>query len=68
MLVDRDFDNASIAEGGSETDNIVEIVDSGTIEVTEINDQGIPERNLYNTDNEPYRESLWNGDHIIVNS
>jgi mannuronan 5-epimerase len=68
MLVDRDFDNASIAEGGSETDNIVEIVDSGTIEVTEINDQGIRERNLYNTDNEPYRESLWNGDHITVNS
>ena len=68
MLVDRDFDNVSIAEGGSETDNLVEIVDSGTIEVTEINDQGIPERNSYNTDNEPYRKSLWNGDHIIVNS
>jgi mannuronan 5-epimerase len=68
MIVDRDFDNASIAEGGSETDNVVEIVDSGTIEVTEINDQGIPERNLYNTDNEPYRESLRNGDYIIVNS
>ncbi len=68
IIVDRDFDNASIAEGGSETDNLVEIVDSGTIEVTEINNQGIPERNLYNTDNEPYRKSLWNGDHIMVNS
>jgi poly(beta-D-mannuronate) C5 epimerase len=68
MIVDRDFDNASIAEGGSETDNIVEIVDSGTIEVTEINDQGIPERSLYNTDKEPYMKRLKNGDSIRVNS
>jgi mannuronan 5-epimerase len=68
IIVDRDFDNVSIAEGGSATDNLVEIVDSGTIEVTEINDQGIPERNFYNTDNEPYRERLSNGDNIIVNS
>jgi mannuronan 5-epimerase len=68
IIVDRDFDNVSIAEGGSATDNLVEIVDSGTIEVTEINDQGIPERNFYNTDNEPYRKRLSNGDNIIVNS
>jgi hypothetical protein len=66
--VDRDFDNASIAEEGTATDNLVEIVDSGTIEVTEINDQGIRERNLYNTDSEPYRKRLSNGDYIIVNS
>jgi parallel beta-helix repeat protein len=68
IIVDRDFDNALIAEGGSPTDNLVEIVDSGTIEVTEINDQGIPERNFYNTDNEPYRKRLSNGGNIIVNS
>jgi mannuronan 5-epimerase len=68
IIVDRDFDNASIAEGGTATDNLVEIADSGRIEVTEINDQGIRERNLYNTDNEPYRKRLSNGDHIIVNS
>ena len=68
IIVDRDFDNASIAEEGTATDNLVEIVDSGTIEVTEINDQGIRERNLYNTDSEPYRKRLSNGDHIIVNS
>jgi poly(beta-D-mannuronate) C5 epimerase len=68
IIVDRDFDNASIAEGGSTTDNLVEIVDSGTIEVTEINDQGIPERNFYNTDNGPYMKILSNGDDIIVNS
>ena len=68
ILVDRDFDNALIAEGGSATDNLVEIVDSGTIEVTQVNDQGISERNFYNTDNEPYRKRLSNGDNIIVNS
>lgn len=69
IIVDRDFDNASIAEGGIATDNnLVEIVYSGTIEVTEMNDQGIAERNLYNTDHEPYRKRLSNGDNIIVNS
>ncbi len=68
MIVDRDFDNASIAEGGSATDNLVEIAYSGTIEVEEMNDQGIAERNFYNTDNEPYRKRLSNGDNIIVNS
>jgi poly(beta-D-mannuronate) C5 epimerase len=68
IIVDRDFDNALITEGGSATNNLVEIVYSGTIEVTEMNDQGIPERNIYNTDNEPYRKRLSNGDNIIVNS
>jgi mannuronan 5-epimerase len=67
-IVDRDFDNVLIAEGGSATDNLVEVAYSGTIEVTEMNDQGIPERNFYNTDNEPYRKRLSNGDNIIVNS
>src|SRR5918994_5937707 len=68
IIVDRDFDNALIAEGGSATDNLVEIVFSGTIEVAETNDQGIAERKFYNTDNEPYRKRLSNGDNIIVNS
>jgi poly(beta-D-mannuronate) C5 epimerase len=68
IIVDRDFDNVLIAEGGSATDNLVEIAYSGIVEVTEINDQGIPERNFYNTDNEPYRKSLSNGDNIVVNS
>jgi poly(beta-D-mannuronate) C5 epimerase len=68
IIVDRDFDNVLIAEGGSATDNLVEIVGSGIIEVTEINDQDTPERNFYNTNNEPYRKSLSNGDNIIVNS
>jgi mannuronan 5-epimerase len=68
IIVDRDFDNASIAEGGSATDNLVEIAYSGTIEVAEINEQGIAETNFYNTDNEPYRKRLSDGDNIIVNS
>jgi parallel beta-helix repeat protein len=68
IIVDRDFDNVLIAEGGSATDNLVEIAYSGIVEVTERNDQGIPERNLYNTDNEPYRKRLSNGDNIVVNS
>ncbi|MFL6502442.1 MAG: right-handed parallel beta-helix repeat-containing protein [Nitrososphaera sp.] len=68
IIMDRDFDNASIAEGGSETGNLVQIVYSGTIEVRETNDQGTVQRNFYNTDNEPYRKRLSNGDNIIVNS
>ena len=68
IIMDRDFDNASIAEGGSETGNLVQIVYSGTIEVRETNDQGTVQRNFYNTDNEPYRKRLSSGDNIIVNS
>jgi mannuronan 5-epimerase len=68
IMVDRDFDDAVITGGGSATDNLVEIAYSGTVEVTEVNDQGISERNFYNTDNEPYTKRLSNGDNIIVNS
>jgi parallel beta-helix repeat protein len=72
----QNFDNILIAEEGSATENLVEIVDSGTIEVTEVaNDGGEDlvdeeeaENNLYNTDNEPYRKRLSDGDSIIVNS
>src|SRR5215213_2247902 len=72
----QNFDNILIAEEGSATENLVEIVDSGTIEVTEVaNDGGgedlvdeeEAENNLYNTDNESYRKRL-SGDSIIVNS
>ncbi|MDQ4100823.1 MAG: right-handed parallel beta-helix repeat-containing protein, partial [Thermoproteota archaeon] len=68
IIVDRDFDNALIAEGGTATNNLVEVVYSGTIEVTEVNEQGIAQRNLYNTDSEPYRKRLSNGDKIMINS
>jgi parallel beta-helix repeat protein len=72
----QNFDNTLIAEDGSATENLVEIVDSGTIEVTEVaNDGGEDlvdeeeaENNLYNTDNESYRKRLSDGDSIIVNS
>src|SRR5215210_2215596 len=70
----QNFDNILIAEDGSATENLVEIVDSGIIEVTEVaNDGGEDlvdeeeaENNLYNTDNEPYRKRLSDGDSIIV--
>jgi mannuronan 5-epimerase len=74
----QQFDNALIAAEGSATANLVEIVGSGTIEVTEgeeeeegdngggDDDEG--EGNLYNTDNEPFRRTLSDGDSITVNS
>jgi parallel beta-helix repeat protein len=73
----QNFDNTLIAEDGSATENLVEIVDSGTIEVTEVandggeedgDDEEEAENNFYNTDNEPYRKRLSDGDSIIVNS
>src|SRR5918994_5197983 len=72
----QNFDNTLIAEDGSATDNLVEIVDSGTIEVTEVandggedrDDEEEAENNFYNTDNEPYRKRFSDGDSIIVNS
>jgi hypothetical protein len=78
----QDFDNTLIAEAGSTTRNIVEILDSGTIEVIEgetdgggggeDGDDGGDEQedngNLYNTDNQPYRRTLNDGDSITVNS
>jgi mannuronan 5-epimerase len=90
----QDFDNALITaaeeqeeeddgeeEEGSATRNLVEIVDSGTIEVVEVNDGGgedddgddsdddeDEEGNDYDTDNAPYRKRLSDGDSIRVNS
>jgi parallel beta-helix repeat protein len=61
------FDNALITEEGSGTNNIVEIVDSGAIQVVEGNDDE-EEGKYYNTDNTPYRKRLSDGDSIIVNS
>jgi hypothetical protein len=59
-------------------ENLVQIQDSGTIEVTEeANDGGDDddddddmeeEENSYNTDNEPYSKTLSDGDTITVNS
>jgi hypothetical protein len=67
--------SGQIAEDGSATENLVEIVDSGTIEVTEVANDGGEDgdddeeaENNFNTDNEPYRKRLSDGDSIIVNS
>jgi parallel beta-helix repeat protein len=78
----QQFDNTLIAAEGSATANLVEIVGSGTIEVTEgeieegedddgSGDGGDDEEgegNLYNTDNESFRSTLSDGDSITVNS
>jgi parallel beta-helix repeat protein len=71
MIRGQQFDNYLLAEEGSAPSNLVEIVDSGTIEVTagetdggEEDDEG----NLYNTNIEPYRRTLSDGDSITVNS
>jgi poly(beta-D-mannuronate) C5 epimerase len=78
----QQFDNALITAEGSATENFVEIVDSGTIEVIEgetdgeeedddgggDGDEEEGEGNLYNTDNEPFRRTLSDGDSITVDS
>src|SRR6266511_5559285 len=67
----QDFDDALIAEQGSATNNLVEIVDSGTIQVVERNDDDEDddkEGNYYNTDNTPYGKRISDGDSIIVDS
>jgi parallel beta-helix repeat protein len=67
----QQFDNALIAAEGSATQNVVEIVDSGAIEVIEGDsdeDDGQSEGDYYNTETESYRRTLGNGDSITVNS
>ena len=66
------FDNALIGQEGSATENVVEIVDSGIIEVIEGESDGGEEEEsegeLHNTNGEPYRRTLSDGDSITVNS
>jgi hypothetical protein len=70
-----------ISGDDSETGNLVEIMDSGIIEVTEGetdaeedeedgDDAGDEEGegNSYNTDSEPYRRTLSDDDSVTVNS
>jgi mannuronan 5-epimerase len=71
MIRGQQFDNYLIAEEASAPSNLVEIVDSGTIEVTEGETDGgeeDDEGSLYNTNIEPYRRTLSDGDSITVNS
>ncbi len=65
------FDNTLIGQEGSATENVVEIVDSGIIEVIEGESDGGEEEGegeLHNTNSEPYRRTLSDGDSITVNS
>ena len=74
VVLDADDDDA---EDDEVTENVVEIVGSGTIEVREganddedgdDDDDDEDEENSYNTDIEPYRKILGDGESIIVNS
>jgi hypothetical protein len=72
-IIGQQFDNTLIS-GDDEVvaGNLVEIVNSGTIDVTEgevdEDDDEESEGESHNTDNEPFRMTLTNGDSITVNS
>jgi mannuronan 5-epimerase len=77
VVVDDDDDDAD--DDNQATENVVQIVGSGIIEVTEgandgeeededDGDDDEDEENSYNTDDEPYRKILSDGESIIVNS
>ena len=81
LIRGQNFDDALIAVGDPATENLVEIVDSGIIEVTEEaiddeeedgNEDDEEEEetvaNTYNTDIERYSKILSDGDSIRVNS
>jgi poly(beta-D-mannuronate) C5 epimerase len=69
MIRGQEFDNALISEIGSAPKNLVEIIDSGIIEVRGAGaDEGEREADLYNTDIEPYNRTLNDGESITVNS
>jgi parallel beta-helix repeat protein len=76
IIKGQNFDNTLISEEGSATENLVEIVDSGTIEVREGGNDGgedgedeeEAENSFYDTDNEPYSKILSDGDSIVINS
>jgi parallel beta-helix repeat protein len=68
------FDNAIISHEGSAIDSHVEILDSGIIEVIEgaIDEEEEEEDEIegdsYNTDIQPYRRTLSDGDDITINN
>ncbi len=77
VATDEDEDDDDNGDDGPPTENIVEIVGSGIIEVTEGANDGEDEddgdddedgENSYNTDIELYRKILDDGESIIVNS
>src|SRR5918992_63452 len=74
LIRGQNFDDAVIALGDPASVNLVDIVDSGIIEVTEeVNNEDDEEEeeneaNTYNTDIERYSKILSDGDSIRVNS
>jgi parallel beta-helix repeat protein len=71
IIREQHFDNAIISPAGSETDNHVEIVDSGIIQVRggEINEEEEEfEVVSHNTDIEPYERTFSSDEDITVNS
>jgi poly(beta-D-mannuronate) C5 epimerase len=65
----QEFENATISEIGSAPMNLVEIVDSGIIEVRGVDaDEEQEEADLYNTNLEPYNRTLSEDESITVNS
>jgi parallel beta-helix repeat protein len=72
-IIGQEFDNTLISEDDSQTGSLVEIIGSGTIEVIEgevdEDDDDEEEGDSYNTDIEPFRRILSDGDDsITVNS
>jgi parallel beta-helix repeat protein len=68
-IKEQHFDDALIRQEGNAINNTVEIVDSGIIEVTEGETDGEEdEGESYDTDSEPYRRTLSDGDTITVTS
>lgn len=72
-ITGQQFDNTLISgDDEIEAGNLVEIVNSGTIEVTEgeidEDDEEGDEGESHNTDNEPYRRTLSDDDSITINS
>jgi poly(beta-D-mannuronate) C5 epimerase len=67
----QNFDDVLIVVGDPATENLVEIVDSRIIEVTEGANEQEEEENKttsYNTDIQPYTRRMGGGDSITVNS
>jgi mannuronan 5-epimerase len=64
----QNFDDVLILVGDLTTENVVEIVDSGTIEVSEGGNEEDNQTTSYNTDIQPYARTMSGGDSITINS
>jgi parallel beta-helix repeat protein len=72
LIRHQNFDDVLIVVGDLTTENLVEIVDSGIIQVSEgPNEQEEEKENettSYNTDTQPYTRRMSGGDSITINS